>query len=201
VAGVAAAMIALGVALIKTAPREKVDWIFQYAGGVAQLVEGEAVPRVVRWGLLGHVLKEYSDDPDDTCPSLLAVHVSGVDGTVIMAGSTYGLGLGQLERYVEGVVVAMRLAAAIEQYHSGVPVLFGGLSVSQDEIAWAGGAKRAAWRDIRSLRVQPYQIDLDASAWKAGHKIWLNDVPDSCVAVLLIQEAAAWAGVRQKGSP
>jgi hypothetical protein len=199
VAGVAVAMIALGVALIKTAPREKVDWIFQYAGGIVQVIEGEAAPRVIPWGLLGHVLKEYSDDPDDTHPSLLGVHVSSVDGTVITAGSKYGPG--QLERHVDGVVVAMRLPAAIEQYHSGVPVLFGGLSVSQDEIAWAGGTKRAAWRDIRSVRIQPYQIDLNASAWKTGHKIWLNDVPDSCVAVLLIQEAAAWAGARQKGSP
>jgi hypothetical protein len=199
VAGVAVALIGFGVALIKTAPREKVDWIFEYAGGIVQVIEGEAAPRVISWGLLGHVLKEYSDDPDDTCPGLLAVQVFGVDGTVITAGSKYGPG--QLEGYVDRVVVAMRLAAAIEQYHSGVPVLFGGLSVSQDEIAWAGGAKRAAWRDIRSVRVQPYQIDLNASAWRAGHKIWLNDVPDSCVAVLLIQEAAAWAGARQKGSP
>jgi hypothetical protein len=201
VAGVAVGLIALGVVLIKTAPREKVDWIFQYADGIAQVIDGEAVPRVIPWGLLGHVLKEYSDDPDDTCPSLLAVQVSGVDGTVITAGSKYGLGLGRLERYVDGVVVAMRLAAAVEQYHSGVPVVFGGLCVSQEEIAWAGGGKRAAWRDIRSVRVQPYQIDLNASTWKAGDKIWLNDVPDSCVAVLLIQEAAAWARIPQKGSP
>jgi hypothetical protein len=200
VAGVVAvAMIALGAALIKTAPREKVDWIFQYAGGIVQVIDGEAVPRVVSWGLLSHVLKEYSDDPDDTRPSLLAVQVFGADGTVITAGSEYGPG--QLERQVDGVVVAMRLPAAIEQYQSGVPVLFGDLSVSQDEIAWAGGAKRAAWRDIRTIRVQPYQIDLNASAWKTGHKIWLNGVPDSWVAVLLIQEAAARAGIQQKGSP
>ena len=199
VAGVAGALIVLGVALIKTAPREKVDWIFQYAGGIAQVIEGEAVPRVVPWGLLGHVLKEYSDGSADTDPSLLAVHVFGVDGTVITAGAKYGGG--RLERDVDGVVVAMRLPAAIERYQSGAPVLFGDLSVSQDEIAWADGAKRAAWRDIRSVRVQPYQIDLNASAWKTGQKICLDGVPDSCVAVLLIQEAAARAGIRQKGSP
>jgi hypothetical protein len=196
---VVVALIALGVALIKTAPRDKVDWIFSYAGGIVQVIEGEAGPRVVPWGLLGHVLKEYSDDSDDTSPNLLAVHVFGADGTVITAGSKYSAG--RLERHVDGVVVEMRLAAAIEQYQSGVPVLFGGLAVSQDGIAWAGGAKRAAWRDIRSVRVQPYQIDLNASAWRAGHRIWLNGVPDSCVAVLLIQEAAAWAGIPQKGSP
>jgi hypothetical protein len=195
---VVVALIALGVALIKTAPRDKVDWIFSYAGGIVQVIEGEAAPRVVPWGLLGHVLKEYSDDSDDTRPGLLAIHVFGADGTVITAGSKYNAG--RLERHVDEAVVAMRLAAAIEQYQSGVPVLFGGLSVSQDEIAWAGGAKRAAWRDIRSVRVQPYQIDLNASAWRAGHRIWLNGVPDSCVAVLLIQKAAAWAGISQKGT-
>ena len=196
---VAVAAVALGAALIKTAPRDKIDWIFSYTGGIVQVINGEAVPRVVPWGLLGHVLKEYSDDVDDTRPSLLAVQVFGVDGTVITAARNYGPG--QLERYVDGVVVAMRLPAAIEQYQSGAPVLFGDLSVSQEEIVWAGGAKRAAWRDIRSVRVQPYQIDLNAGAWKADHRIWLNGVPDSCVAVLLIQEAAARAGIQQKGSP
>src|ERR1022692_3559500 len=95
----------------------------------------------------------------------------------------------------------MRLPSAIERYDSGAPVSFGGLSVSQDEIAWAGGAERAAWRGIRSVRMRPYQIELNASGWKTGQVIGLAGVPDSCVAVLLIQEAAARLGVRQKGTP
>jgi hypothetical protein len=196
---VVVAMVGLGIALIKTAPREKVDWIFQYDGGIVQVIDGETMPRVIPWSLLSHVLEEYSYDPDDTYPSLLTVRVLGVDGTVITADRKYGVD--QLGRYVDGVVVAMRLPAAIEQYQTGVPVLFGDLSVSQDEIVWAGGAKRAAWRDIRSVQVQPHQVDLNASLWKPGQSIRLKGVPDSCVAVLLIQEAAARAGIRQKGSP
>jgi len=201
VLGVAGALVALGAVLIKTAPREKADWIFLYDGGIAQVIEREAAPRVVPWSLLGHVLKEYSGGSEDTDPSLSAVHVAGVDGTMITAGSRYGAAVGQLERDVDEVAVAMRLPAAIERYDSGVPVLFGGLSVSQDGIAWAGGAERAAWRDIRSVRVRPGQIELNASGWKTGQVIGLAGVPDSCVAVLLVQEAAARLGVRQKGTP
>ena len=201
VLGVAGALVALGAAAIKTAPREKADWIFLYDGGIAQVIEGDAASRVVPWSLLGHVLKEYSAGSEDTDPSLAAVHVAGVDGTVITAGKTYGAAVGQLERDVDEVTAAMRLPAAIERYDSGAPVLFGGLSVSQDEIAWAGGAERAAWRDIRSVRVRPYQIELNASRWKTGQVIGLEGVPDSCVAAQLIQEAAARRGVRQKGTP
>jgi hypothetical protein len=197
--GVVGALIAVGAVLVKTAAREKVDWIFLYAGGIAQVITGQDTPRVVPWGLLGHVLKEYSGGSEDTDPSLSAVHVVGVDGTVITAGSKYGVG--QLERDVDEVVFAMRLPAAVEQYQSGAPVLFGDLSVSQDGIAWVAGAKRAAWRDIRSVRVQPHQIELKASAWKTSQLIGLAGVPDSCIAVLLIQEAAARLGVRHKGSP
>jgi hypothetical protein len=197
--GVVGALIAVGAVLVKTAAREKADWIFLYAGGIAQVITGQDTPRVVPWGLLGHVLKEYSGGSEDTDPSLSAVHVVGVDGTVITAGSKYGVG--QLERDIDAVVVAMRLPAAVEQYQSGAPVLFGDLSVSQDGIAWAAGAKRAAWRDIRSVRVQPHQIELKASAWKTSQLIGLAGVPDSCIAVLLIQEAAGRLGVRHKGSP
>lgn len=194
-------LVALGAALIKTAPREKADWIFLYEDGIAQVIEGEAAPRVIPWNLLGHVLKAYSAGSEDTEPCLSAVHVAGTDGTVITAGSGYGGAVGQLERDVDEVSVAMRLPAAIERYDNGVPVSFGGLSVSQDEIMWAGGSERTAWRDIRSVRVRPYQIELNASKWKTGQVIGLADVPDSCVAVQLIQEASARWGVRQKGPP
>jgi hypothetical protein len=199
VLGVVGALVAVGAVLVKTAAREKVDWIFLYAGGIAQAITGQDAPRVVSWGLLGHVLKEYSGGSEDTDPSLSAVRVAGVDGTVITAGSKYGAG--QLERDVDEVVFAMRLQAAVERYQSGAPVLFGDLSVSQDGIAWAAGAKRAAWRDIRSVRVRPHQVELKASAWKTSQLIGLAGVPDSCIAVLLIQEAAARLGVRHKGSP
>jgi hypothetical protein len=201
VLGAAGALVAAGAALIKSAPREKADWIFLYEGGIAQVIDGEAAPRVIPWRLLGHVLKEYSAGTEDTEPSLSAVHVAGTDGTVITAGSGYGGAVSQLERDVDEVTVAMRLPAAIERFGTGAPVSFGGLSVSQNEIAWDGGAERAAWHDIRSVRVRPYQIDLNAGAWKTGQVIGLADVPDSCVAVKLIQEAAARRGVRRKGPP
>jgi hypothetical protein len=72
-----------------------------YERGTAQVIEGEAAPRVIPWDLLGHVLKEYSAGSEDTEPRLSAVHVAGTDGTVITAGSGYGGAVGQLEREVD----------------------------------------------------------------------------------------------------
>jgi hypothetical protein len=202
VLGVVGALVVLGVALIKTAPPEKADWIFLYDGGIAQVIDGEAAPRVVAWGLLGPVLKKYDTGGEDTDPSLSAVRLTGVDGTVITADtSTYGAAVGQLEQDIDEVTVAMWLPAALARYDSGAPVLFGGLSVSQHEITWDGGAKPATWPAIRSIRVQPHQIELNTGRWKTGQAIGLAGVPDSCVAVLLIQEAAARLGVQQKGTP
>lgn len=202
--GVAGILAALGVVLIKTAPPEKVDWIFSYTGGIAQVAAGAAAPRVVRWELLGQVLKEYEMSEGSEYndgPSLTVIRVAGVDGTVITADASYGAALGQLDREIDQVVVAMRLPAAMEQCQRGAPVLFGDLSVSREGIAWAHGARQAAWRDIRSVRVSPCQIELGTRGWKMRQRIGLAGVPDSCVAVLLVQGMAARLGVQQKGSP
>jgi hypothetical protein len=198
--GVAGGLIALGAVLIKTAPREKADWIFLYAGGIAQVSEGQA-PRVVPWNRLDHVTNEYSPGTEDCDPSLETTRVTGVDGTVITAEASRCNGIGQLDREIGRMVAAMRLPAAIEQYRNGTPVVFGGLSVSPDGIASAGSAGWTAWQDIRSIRVSPYLIELKTSAGTKDQRIGLDGVPDSCVAILLIQDLTSQLGIRQKGSP
>ena len=198
--GVVGAMVALGGVLIKTAPREKGDWIFLYAGGIAQVVEGQP-PRVVPWGRLDHVSNEYSPGTEDTDPSLKTTRVAGVDGTVITAEARRCNGIGQLDRDIGQAVAAMRLPAALGQYHHGTPVLFGDLSVSADGIASAGGAGWTPWQDVRSVRLSPYLIELRTSARAKDQWIGLAGVPDSCVAILLIQELTSQLGIRQKGSP
>ena len=192
--GVAGALIAIGIVLIKTAPREKTDRVFLYAGGMAQIVAGAAAPRVVYWSRLGQVLTEF-DATGDGEPTLKTVRVAGSDGTVITVDDGYH-GIGQLGKGIGEAVAGLRLPAAIEQCDSGAPVLFGGLSVSRDGLAWGGGTQYAAWRDIRSAQVLPYEIKLRTNALKA---IYLSGVPDACVAVALIQELAARHGVQLKG--
>ena len=174
--GVVGVMVAVGVVLIRTAPREKADWIFLYAGGIAQVLEGQP-PRVVPWAMLDHVSSTYSRGTEDTDPSLKTIRVAGLDGT------------------------GMRLPAALAQYHSGTPVLFGDVSVSPDGIGSAGGGAWTPWRDIRSIRLSPYLIDLQTRARIKDRQIGLAGVPDSCVAILLIQELTSQLGIRQKGSP
>ena len=127
--------------------------------------------------------------------------MTGVDGTVITAEASRCHGIGQLDRDIGQVVAEMRLPAALAQYRSGTPVLFGGLSVSADGIAPAGGGARTPWRDIRSVRLAPYLIELQTRARVQDQRIGLDGVPDACVAILLIQELASQLGIRQKGSP
>lgn len=180
--------------------RHRADWIFLYAGGMAQVVDGDAGPRVVPWDLLGQVLKEYSYGTADTDPSLQTIRVVGRDGTEITAGANEYRWIGQLERDIDTVVTERRFPAALEQYRSGAPVLFGSLSVSVDSIAWANGAKRAAWAAIRSVNVTDYEVELVTKAPRQRHHVALGGIPDSRVAVMLIQEAAARLGIAQGSS-
>lgn len=198
--GVVGVMVAVGVVLIRTAPREKADWIFLYADGIAQVLEGQP-PRVVPWAMLDHVSSTYSPGTEDTDPSLKTIRVAGLDGTVITADASRCNGIGQLDRNIGQVVAGMRLPAALAQYHSGTPVLFGDVSVSPDGIGSAGGGAWTPWRDIRSIRLSPYLIDLQTRARIKDRQIGLAGVPDSCVAILLIQELTSQLGIRQKGSP
>jgi hypothetical protein len=193
VLGVAGVLIAVGVVLVKTAPRDKVDWVFLYAGGMAQIIAG-APPRLLPWSRLGHVLTEF-DATGEGDPRLKTVRVTGSDGTVITIDDGYH-GIGQLGGDIGEVVARLRLPAAVEQCDGGAPVLFGGLSVSRDGLAWSGGAEYAAWRDIRSVRVSPHEVGLGSGARRA---IYLGGVPDACVAVALIQELAARHGAQLEG--
>lgn len=196
-AGVAAA--AVGIALVATAGPRHSDLIFVYDGGVAQIIRGGAALCIIPWGRFGHVVKEYYCD-EDGGSYVVKIRITGADGTVITADTGYGPELRQLERHIDEVVKAMRLRGAIEQCQSGVPVVFGRLSVSRDGIGWDGGARYAAWRDIRSIHVSPDSISLGTSARKRLQRIAVDGIPDWCVAVPLIQDLAAQLAIPQQGT-
>jgi hypothetical protein len=199
---VPATLVALGAVLVMTAPREKADRIHLYSGGIAQVTGSGQVPLVIHWSQLGQLWVEYPQDAESPPPSPVAIRLSGGDGTVITVGPGYGPGtLRQLRDRLSRVVIEARLPAATRQASKGVPVHFGGLSVSQVGIAWGGGTSWAGWRDIRAIRVTPCRIELETAAPPARQQIWLSDVPDACVAVLLVQELAGTLGVQQKGPP
>lgn len=84
--GIAAAMVALGITLTRIAPRQRIDRIFVYDGGVAQVIDGEGAPRVIRWNGLGPVVKSYTPGGEDYEPMLAKIVMSGTDGTAITAG-------------------------------------------------------------------------------------------------------------------
>lgn len=194
-------LLATGVGVVRTAPRPKTSRVFAYTGGLVQDDDGAAAPRVIPWVLLDGIAQHHHSD-DDGDPVLESFRAVGLDGTVISLDGGFRVsGLWRLGQYLDTVTVAMRLQAAIEQCASGLPVQFGPLTVSPAGIGWDGGAGWAAWPDIRAVRLGRPAIQLETGTRRLGQIIGLADVPDSLVAILLIQELAGRLGIRHKGRP
>jgi hypothetical protein len=194
-------LLATGVGIIKTAPRPRTSRVLAYTGGLVQDDDGAAGPQAIPWALLDGVTHSYEKD-DDGDPVLDGIRAVGLDGTVISINGGVGVsGLGRLSDYLDAVIVAMRLDAAIDQCAAGLPAQFGPLTVSGTGIAWDGGTGWAAWPDIRAVRLSRAAIELDTGTRWRGQAIGLADVPDSLVAILLVQELAGRLGIRQKNPP
>ena len=68
------------------------------------------------------------------------IRAVGLDGTVIaLSGGVQARGLARLSDYLDAVLVAQRLDAAIAQCAAGLPVQFGPLAVSAAGIALGRG--------------------------------------------------------------
>lgn len=203
--GVVAALIALGVVVVRMSPRQKVDWIFLYTGGIVQVIEGEHRPRVIPWALFDHMSKDFDTTPSDSdhphAHTLKRCRAVGRDGSVIVADGKYGRAVERLAAELDEMVVAVRLPQAIEQFTSGAPVHFGRLTVSHEGLWWDHGDKRFAWKDIRSLRLAPDRIEVDTGGWRMSRRIDLTGMADPHVGLLLIQEMAPSLGVRLQGDP
>jgi hypothetical protein len=130
---------------------------------------------VLRWDALDHVLREYSTI-SDTDPDLATIRVVTTGGGEFVIGSGH-TGIYQIDREIVGVLVAKRLPAAAARAGSGAPVHFGGLSVSQVGIAWDTGTQWVSWRDIRWIRLTPWQVEIATAVPAARQRIWLNDIP------------------------
>jgi hypothetical protein len=193
---VAGSAVAIGVLLIRTARRQKIDRILVYDGGIAQVIDGEGEPRVIRWSELGPVRKWYTRT-ENSEPMLTSIEFSGTGGTSITAGSGgYGWSsLCRLEHDLDPVVLATRLPEATRRCQLGEPVAFGDLILSPDGLAWDRG--QVSWQDIRSIRLYPGEIELKIA--RRRRTIELDAVPDSCVAVRLIQDLAARRNVPLRG--
>jgi hypothetical protein len=201
----AAGLVATGVTLIRTARAGSFDRIFTYPGGIIAVAAGRPEPRVIRWDGLAGMSYAFSDDAPG---GLAGIRVAGRDGTVIWARRDYGefaLLAGGLDR----AVVRARLPAAREQCRSGAGVRLGDLSVFPDGIGWdhaAAGPYRGPqwlpWPEVRSLEVTRERIWLGPAGGGARREIDLRQVPDSLVAILLVQEvAAAFGQIRREGPP
>ena len=200
-AAVVPVLLATGIGMIRTAPRPKVSRVLAYTGGLVQDDDGAPAPLALPWVLLDHVTHSYHSD-DDGDPVLDSVRAVGLDGTVIsMGGGIQARGLGRLSDHLDAVLVALRLDAAIGQCAAGLPVQFGPLAVSRTGITWDGGARWAAWPDIRSVSLSRLEIGLAGRGRRLSQTVKLDGVPDALVAILLVQDLAGQFGIELQGRP
>jgi hypothetical protein len=163
--------------------------------------DGAPAPLAIPWVLLDHVTHSYHSDEDGD-PVLDGIRAVGLDGTVIaLSGGVQARGLGRLSDYLDAVLVAQRLDAAIAQCAAGLPVQFGPLAVSAAGIAWDGVPGSEDWPDIRSVSLSRLEILLEGSSRRHRHTVKLDGVPDSLVAILLVQDVAGRLGIPLKGRP
>jgi hypothetical protein len=199
-AAVVPVLLGTGIGLVRTAPRPKVSRMLAYTGGLVQDDDGAPAPLAIPWVLLDHVTHSFHSDEDDD-PVLDGVRAAGLDGTVITMTGTQSRGLGRLSDYLDAVVVAERLDAAIEQCAAGLPVQFGPLVVSGTGIGWDGGGRGAAWADVRSVSLSRLEIELAGRGRPRRQAVKLDGVPDSLVAILLVQDLAGRLGIPLTSRP
>jgi hypothetical protein len=118
-----------------------------------------------------------------------------------MDGGVRARGLGRLSDYLDAVLVAARLDDAIEQCAARLPAQFGPLAVSAAGLTWDGGARWAAWPDIRSVSLSRLEIGLEGASRRRRRAVKLDGVPGSLVAILLVQDLVGRHGIPLKGRP
>jgi hypothetical protein len=196
---IAGAVVVAGVVRSRMPRRDKRNSVFLYSGGAAQFIAGESTPRVIPWGILGHVFKEYGLSGDADVPPLEKLRITAADGTEITASRKYS-NLAGLAIQIDRLLVTTRLPAALEQLSSGSAVILGPLSVSAHDITLPRQAEFVAWHDVRSIRIEPHQIWVAAHHQPFGRRIDCDVVPDWAVAVRLIQELASRNGIKVRGA-
>jgi hypothetical protein len=194
-----AAGIVLGGAVYASEGPPRVDWLLSYTGGLAQLVHGEQAPRAIPWGLVENAVHRYvSPSYGDSDPSLSELRVTSLDGTEITAGTGYPYaGLAEIGGQVDMMLARTRLQPALGQVLSGLPAQFGDVVISPGGIRWRD--REAAWRDLKWVHLERWVIRLNPPGWKSVQDVRMSGVPDSYVALLLVQELAGRVPFRLDG--
>lgn len=137
--------------------------VFRYSGGLAQIIEGEREPRVLRWAQAGTLTVPYRESEDDA-PLLDSVTVSSATGTSLRCHGNLST-LCAMATAVRHGLASHLVPAIIETYSSGKPVIFGpesgdkavtvdgnGITVTR-AVAVAGAGKEwpVPWSEIKQI--------------------------------------------------
>jgi hypothetical protein len=215
VAAVAVVGLALvsAIGLTRVTPRlEKADFVAVFGGGLAQQKVREPGARVIPWQRLRHLYLYYPGlSSDSSAPpwDLYELKVTSAEGAEITVGTGYHklfdfanrhyANLDDLKQRLEQELISLKLPGAIAAYDSGMPVDFGHLSVSRQGITWDNGAGQAPWERIRWFEVWPHKIAIATDPPGRGTTVFVAGLPDSCLAVTLIREAAARHQIPERG--
>jgi hypothetical protein len=134
----------------------KVDWVFWYPGGLAQLTAREAAPRIVAWDRAASVTATVESSGESGLTTVTACRVRGQDGAEVVVDAGYGPSTPRDFLREAARVLAPRLVPPlIRAYDSGEPVIFGATRIDLAGITSARGSGGQTvftpWHDMRHI--------------------------------------------------
>jgi hypothetical protein len=175
----------------------KVDRVFWFANGLAQLTDGTPTARVVRFDQVTSVTVARKTGETNGVESCTLRDGAQVQVTV---GSAYGVIAGEEVLREADRVLSPRLAGPmIRAYDSGEPVTLGSATVDRSGISAArasGKVSLAAWPEIRQVGLLIGDFGVEVHAGKRRPlRVIITEEPNCVFLFDLIRHAAAEHGI------
>jgi hypothetical protein len=182
-------VLALTAVLLMVAGRR--SWqerLFQYDQGIAQFLNQEPEPTVMRWtdmaSLSLRVVTSYESH------TLMSCVLRDSSGRTITVDQKYGVACEQITAMAQWMLGSRLAPTLIARYDAGEPVVFGNVIVDRTGISCPGDGSAkpwsAPWRDTRRVEmlmhghrisIKPYKgRDLDVSLGGAPNDFLAQDV-------------------------
>lgn len=186
-----------GAAAIRRSPPPRVDRVFWYSGGLAQLIEGEPEPRVVRWADGVSVSMDAPAGDESDGYYLVGYTVCDESGTCVTLDRVYGSQVPADLAREAGQVLAPRLIRAfIRAYEMGTPVSFGDVWIGPEGISGpcdplTDEPPLVRWDDMRKIDIEGPGIGITVHTGRSAKRRFnLRGHPNGPLAHHLIEHVA-----------
>jgi hypothetical protein len=130
----------------------KVNLVFWYTDGLAQLIPGEPRPRVVHWADAAAVTAMVETSGESDLTTVTSCTVTNQAGVAVTVGAGFRPATPRDVLREAARVLAPRLAAPlISAYDAGQPVVFGTTRIDRSGISSGRKAMFTSWQDMRKI--------------------------------------------------